>query len=202
MISSLSDHFPTTCIEECRVQKVAAPYKSRLINDKTIPEFENLLKTAPWDGVIKDDPKVAFDNFFEIIGNARDLAFPEVVITPQNTNRVRSPWMSGGLLKSSKNKNKLFSKYKHKPTLINSEAFKEYNALFNKCRQAAKKAFYAEQFEVHKSNIKKTWTLIRDVIGSRTKKRENLPSFFRENNEILSNPLDISNGFNDFFADK
>ena len=38
------------------------------------------------------------------------------------------------------------------------------------------------------------------MIGSRAKKRENLPNFFRENHEILSNPLDIANGFNDFFA--
>ena len=201
VISSLSDHFPTFYIEECRVQKVASkPYKTRLINDETIPGFENLLITAPWDRVMKDDPKVAFDNFFEIIGNATDVAFPEVEITPKSAKNVRSPWMSSGLLKSSRTKNKLFSKYKHKPTLVNSELFKVYNALFNKCRKAAKKTFYAEQFETHKSNIKKTWTLIRDVIGSRAKKRENLPNFFRENNEILSNPLDIANGFNDFFA--
>ena len=89
---------------------------------------------------MKDDPKVAFDNFFEIIGNARDVAFPEVEITPKSAKNVRSPWMSSGLLKSSKTKNKLFSKYKHKPTLINAEVFKEYNALFNKCRKAAKKS--------------------------------------------------------------
>ena len=90
MISSLSDHFPTFYIEECRVQKVAPkPYKTRLINDETIPGFENLLRTAPWDCVMKDDPKVAFDNFFEIIGNARDAAFPEVEITPKSAKNVR-----------------------------------------------------------------------------------------------------------------
>ena len=201
VISSLSDHFPTIYIEECKLDKSAPkPYKTRLINEETIPGFEKLLKTAPWDCVKKDDPKVAFDNFFEIICNARDIAFPEVMITPKAAKPMRSPWMSSGLLKSSKNKNKLFSKYKHNPTLNNSEAFKRYNALFNKCKKAAKKAYYAEQFEVYKTNIKETWTLIRDVIGSRSKKRDDLPTFFKENDEILSNPLDIANGFNDFFA--
>ena len=38
------------------------------------------------------------------------------------------------------------------------------------------------------------------MIGSRSKKRDDLPAFFKENDEILSNPLDIANGFNDFFA--
>ena len=45
---------------------------------------------------MKDDPKVAFDNFFEIIVNVRDVAFPEVEITPKSAKNVQSPWMSGG----------------------------------------------------------------------------------------------------------
>lgn len=40
---------------------------------------------------MKDDPKVAFDNFFEIIVNARDVAFPEVEITPKSAKNVQSP---------------------------------------------------------------------------------------------------------------
>ena len=38
------------------------------------------------------------------------------------------------------------------------------------------------------------------MIGTQAKKRDNLPAFFRENKDILSNPLDIANGFNKFFA--
>ena len=57
-----------------------------------------------------------------------------------------------------------------------------------------------KQFELHKNNLKQTWTLIRDVIGCQTKKRENLPNFFRQNKDILNDPKDIANGFNDFFA--
>ena len=48
IISSLSDHFPTFYIEECKIDKVVPkPYKTRLINDQTIPGFEKLLKSAP-----------------------------------------------------------------------------------------------------------------------------------------------------------
>ena len=106
IISSLSDHFPTFYIEECKIEKVVPkPFKTRLINDKTIPDFEKLLKSAPWDSVKKDDPKIAFDNFYEIIGNASDVAFPEVLIKPKSVKSFRSPWMSIGLLKSSRTKN-------------------------------------------------------------------------------------------------
>ena len=60
--------------------------------------------------------------------------------------------------------------------------------------------YYFKQFDLKKENIKQTWTLIRDVIGSQNKKRENLPSFFKQNQDILNNPTDIADGFNDFFV--
>ena len=72
--------------------------------------------------------------------------------------------------------------------------------MFNKCKKAAKKLHFSKQFELHKTNLKKTWSLIRDVIGSRAKKRENLPNFFKDNQDVLNNPLDIADGFNKFFA--
>ena len=87
-----------------------------------------------------------------------------------------------------------------KPSATNQNNFKYFNCLFNKCKKAAKKAYYCTRFEFQKNNIKQTWTLIRYVIGAQTKKRENLPNFLKQNNDILSDPSDIANGFNDFFC--
>ena len=86
--------------------------------------------------------------------------------------------MSSGLLISSRNKNKLFRKKLSNPSPSNINKFQTYNILFNKCKRNAKKQYNFNQFEVKKENIKQTWTLIKDVIGSQSKKREDLPSFF------------------------
>ena len=52
-------------IEECKTQQVSkTPFKTRIINKQTIPGYENILRTAPWGNVIKDDPKASFDCFF------------------------------------------------------------------------------------------------------------------------------------------
>ena len=68
IVSSLSDHFPTFYIEECKTSKnTQKPFKTRVINDKTIPAYQNILKSAPWGSIIKDDPKSSFDSFFQII---------------------------------------------------------------------------------------------------------------------------------------
>jgi hypothetical protein len=179
LISSLSDHFPTFYIEECKTSKIQQkPFKTRVINEKTTPAFQNIIKTAPWGSIINDDPKSSFDTFFQIIGEAADVAFPEVEVKPKMSCSIRSPWMSSGLLKSCQTKNKLFTKKINKPSEQNTNNFRVFNILFNKCKKAAKKAYYCKQFEIQKNNIKQTWTLIRDVIGSQTKKRENLPIFF------------------------
>ena len=106
LISSLSDHFPTFYIEECQTVKVSQkPFKTRIINEKTIPGYENILKTAPWGNVVKDDPKSSFDCFFQIISDAVDVAFPEVEVKPKISSSFRSPWMTPGMIISSKNKN-------------------------------------------------------------------------------------------------
>ena len=111
IISSLSDHFPTFYIEECKTQKVIPKkFKTRIINEQTIPGYESILKTATWGNVLQDDPKLAFDNFFKILSDSGDVAFPEVEITPKITTTFRSPWMSKGLLISSKTKNNFFLK--------------------------------------------------------------------------------------------
>ena len=62
-------------------------------------------------------------------------------------------------------------------------------------KKTAKKSYYYTQFKIYKDDIKQTWTLIRDVIGSQSKTRENLENLFRQNKNILNN---IADGFNDF----
>lgn len=47
--------------------------------------------------------------------------------------------------------------------------------------------------------MRKTWQTIREVIGSK-KNKEEVPSFFRENGNIISDLTDITNGFNNFFS--
>ena len=105
LISSLSDHFPTFYIEECNTFKeIPKPFQTRLSNEETIPGYENILKSANWGSVMKEDPKTAFDEFFQILGDSGNLAFPEVEILPKKYRSCRSPWMTAGLLISSKTK--------------------------------------------------------------------------------------------------
>ena len=104
LISSLSDHFPVFYFEEGKHQKFDLPDRiTRKINFKNIPSFCKLLKSTSWSNVINEqNPKVAFQNFFEIFYSARDFSFPEVRIKSKPSNLRHNPWMSQGNLKNRK----------------------------------------------------------------------------------------------------
>ena len=198
----MSDHLPVFYIEEGQQEKVQLPDKyTRKINSKTIPSFCDLLKSASWQSVIKEEnPKLAFENFFEIINESRDICFPMTKIDQKPKKLKHSPWMSSGLKISQKRKAKLFNKKVKKPTLQNTELFKTYNTIYNKLRRVSKQMYYDEQFKLHCKNIKQIWSFIREVIGCNNQKSQ-LPDFFRCNGEILRDYLEIANGFNDFYSE-
>ena len=107
--------------------------------------------------------------------------------------------MSSGLKVSKKRKDALFAKKVKCPSDNNVSIFKLYNKLYNKVRRSAKKMYYDKQFINFTSNSKKTWSLIKEVIGS-SKQKDQLPNFFQRNGEIIKDTLEIANGFNAFFA--
>jgi hypothetical protein len=102
---------------------------------------------------------------------------------------------------SSKRKHKLQNKKLKNPTQINIDAFKQYNSMYNKLRRSAEQLFYSKRFDELKYNIRETWNIIRNVIGKEKNKRNDIPEFFKANNEILKDPVDIANGFNSFFSE-
>ena len=73
------------------------------------------------------------------------------------------------------------------------------NKIYNKLRRAAKKLYFKNQFDKFTKNSKQTWSVIREVIGT-SKHKDQIPTFFQKNGQVISDCLEIVNGFNGFFA--
>ena len=93
----------------------------------------------------------------------------------------------------------MFVKKLRYPSKSNTDSFKLYNKVYNKLRRAAKKLHYDKQFQDFAKNSKQTWSVIREILGTK-KQKDQIPDFFRDNGEMISEYLDIANGFNSFFA--
>ena len=107
--------------------------------------------------------------------------------------------MSSGIKVSQKRKEKLFAKKIKFPSNENIEKFKVFNKMYCKIRRAAKKMYYNDQFTKFTRDSKKTWSVIREIIGNH-KSKEQIPAYFQHNGKIISDYLDIADGFNDFFC--
>ena len=83
---------------------------------------------------------------------------PEKLITIPAKQIKRQPWITNGILRSSRKNDKLYKLCIGKPS--NSPEFlkyREYRNIFNKTKRLAKKTYYSELLETHKSNISQTW---------------------------------------------
>jgi len=77
--------------------------QTRKIDEASIAKFKSRLD---WSSVLtlccNDNPNVAYDEFFSLFKAAYNTAFPLVSKTASNRNKFKNPWMTTGLLKSSK----------------------------------------------------------------------------------------------------
>ena len=115
-----------------------------------------------------------------------------------------SPWITHGILNSIKFRDKLYVRWKK--SNINSadyilleNSYKSYCALLQKTIRLAKSKYYHSQFENFKSDIKKTWGQINEIL-SKKKKTVDLPRYILNGNDTLTENKDIANCFNNFFC--
>ena len=201
LLTYISDHFPIFNIRQDKVTASAnRTLKVRKISSNSTETFKSVLETAAWESVTSENrPNRAYELFFEKLDNAFDMVFPLVVVKTNVHVCPLNPWMTQGLLKSRRHKEKLSVLRIRKPTGINTEKYKKYNSLYNKLLRVARKIYYENKFKEYYKDIKRTWDTIREALGNR-KHKKGIPSFFREGNVIIRGNKQIADGFNKFFS--
>ena len=102
----------------------------RKINDATLTSFKSLLESAQWDAIHRENrPSYAYDLFFEYLDGSFDMAFPVIDVKPNIIACPLNPWMTPGLLRSRKHKEKLGSKKLRNPTDDNVSAYNIFNSV-------------------------------------------------------------------------
>ena len=67
-------------------------------------------------------------------------------------------------------KNRLYKDYLKDPTNEKLLTFKEYRNRLNKIKRYAERAYYQEEFEQIKGNMKRTWIKIIESLGYKKEK--------------------------------
>ena len=199
--TDLSDHFATFIFSNDQISHTTQRSRTiRVHKQENIAALKNKLANTDFSSVIEcNSPDESYNTFINLYQKAYNSACPEKLIKLSKKVLKREPWITSGIITSSKRKQKLYqTKLKH-PNDINDANYQEYCRAFNKIRRAAKSHYYSEMLHKYRNNTKKTWSILNKVIRKQNDK-SSLPDTFKINNQNESNPQIISNEFNTFFS--
>ena len=78
--------------------------------------------------------------------------------------------------------------------------YKSYKNLFEGLKKKAKKKYYSEKISKYKHDAKKTWSIMKELIGKIKLKSSNLPRRITVNKVDIFDERKIANEFNAFFT--
>jgi len=202
-LDSLSDHCPiyfllgNSAFNNSKAEKV----RTRIINEKSKEKFISLLANQNWSVILNENrPEKSFALFFEKVSLCYEESFPFTDKIKTIKNSPLNPWMSSALLNSRKRKQHLYARKLSRPTLHNIQQFKNYSNSYKSLCRAAKRRYYSSKIEKFRNDSKKTWEVVREVLGS-VKDKSNIPSYFSDNGSIIQGSYNIAQGFNNFFCE-
>ena len=201
--SDLSDHLPlfTFLGKPTREKPPPKTITFRPIDEEKLSNIKNYLDQYNWNFLFDLDPDTADDQFTKILQNALNTYMPEKTMTIPNKHILRQPWMTPALLKSSKHRDIIFRKCLNKPkNSICHKNYTIYRNTYNKLKKICKQNYYAHELTLCKSDLKKTWNILKSVIG-KTNDKSGIPETFRIGANLIKDPKTIADKFCQYFAE-
>ena len=169
----------------------------RNMSHRNIMRFINEMKNQNWQSVLNEsDSQTAYSKFHEIISCNFSVCFPYRKMAKKYYRN--KPWLSTALKESIKRKNQLHAHSKKYGDPVLQCYYKKYRNKLNQLIKTAERKHYHDLLIEQKSNIKKSWQIIKFVINKRKYK---MPcTKFKLNGIIIDDGIDIANKFNHFFV--
>ena len=210
LINNLSDHLPYfSSLDICSPSKQTPKFILCHNNSpECIRQFYayvlSEMSTLSFDTDTKANPTSNYEKLHFVLVSAREKILKPKLVRFNKYKHKLNPWMTIGILKSIKYRDKLYKKLK---LMDNSSVaysncntnLRTYKGILQKCIRAAKIDYYRNKFENDRNNIRKTWKTINEIMN-RNKKSSVFPSHFIINGNKISDKEFIANNFNSFFA--
>ena len=207
--TDLSDHFPYfIALDICKTVN----HKPKFVNvnnnsESAFQSFSREISTSleNWNlnRNLFGDPNENYNMMENIILQAKSKYLSPKTVRFKKYKHKISPWLTAGILQSIKCRDVLYRRLLSTPResvqyCSIEQNLDTYKKLLKKTIRLAK-AKYLDQFEKNKSNIRHTWSTIKDILG-KFKVKSELPNYFVIGDSEISNSFSIANHFNSFFA--
>ena len=156
------------------------------------------------DNNITADPNENYEKMITVIGNAMKKHIPDKRVKFNKHKHKKSQWITNGIIKSISYRDKLHLKLKLTPQgtdeYMNIKTnLGTYNKILNKSIREAKQLYYNSCFEKYKTDMRKTWQTINNIIN-KSKKKKDFPEAFKEDGRLITDKVEIANRFNIYYT--
>ena len=198
LCTPISDHyavFHVACNAKTEHDKTDMPLLKRNIGQRNITKFISEMNMVDWQFVLTEtDTQSAYSKFHEVISTKYNACFPYRKIFKKYSKN--KPWLSTALKESIKIKNKLYVKSKSSSGSENVSFYKKYRNKLNQLIRSAERKHFHDVLLEHKSNLKKSWQVIKTVINKT--KYTPVNTEFKVNGATTNDGNVIANKFNTF----
>ena len=108
----------------------------RDLNEINVDKIAQSLRQNEWKNTLGHDTNTAYNTFFNILHRTLDTIAPVKSKTIHGKHVIREPWVTQGLMQSSKTMDKLYKKCLNKPSnhIIHTQ-FKHHRNLYNSLKR-------------------------------------------------------------------
>ena len=85
------------------------------------------------------------------------------------------------------------------PTDDTISTFKKTRNKVISLQRKAERNYYKEQLEINEHDLRKSWNVIKDIIGKEGKNKQNKSAKFIIDNKTSTDSYEIANHFNNYF---
>ena len=211
LLSDISDHFPLYVkLKNCNLTKTHINTKTQFHQDyskininKLSIDTSNIFNKFQIYKIInsKDSIDSKFECLLEKVKEISDKNIPTRKLSKSKLKLKSKPWITKGILKSIRYKNKLY-KMLCKNNFSNPQKVKEYKTYRNKLtkiKTISKKNYFEKRLQNCNENSAATWKVINEITN-RQKNSCEFPHKLEINEESFTNPVEIVNKLNLHFS--
>ena len=137
-----------------------------------------------------------YESFTRSLMTAYDISHP-IINKKVSTKRLDNPWLTKELLSLIDRKHRLFSSVKK--GIIPNHIYTHYRNKLDYIIKKEKAKYYSKKISECEGDAKKHWNLIKNTINKKTPEQNNIKKLIVDD-EIHTQPEDIANGMNKYFA--
>ena len=184
LITDISDHFPifhinknmTDVIQEFDIVK-------RFFSAENKQSFIEQLSQTDWTPMYSSqNTQSTFSIFHQTFCELFNKSFPKRKVKIRYNNY--KPWLSDSLKRCIKHKNRLYYTSIKIRTAYNELMYSTYRNKLKNVLIKAEREYYAKLLEANKSSMKKTWSIIKQIINK--KKHSKTETQFKLDDETVT----------------